>query len=131
MNIKSEGIEKDVINIVNKYNINNYFLLDVTFPFIIKYINKDFHRFAVRFSEFESIETCVNLKGLVEWVFIDNFTKLPLDEKAYSFLNKNFKMCVVSPELLGREHELSITKEILKTYPVDAILTDNPEEWLK
>ena len=53
VNIKSEGIEEEAIRLVNKYGIKDYFLLDVTFPFMIKYIRKGVRNFAVRFSEFE------------------------------------------------------------------------------
>ncbi len=128
LNVKSEGIEKDVLELVNKYKITNYFFLDVTFPFMIKYINKGITQMAVRFSEFESIETCLALKGKVEWVFIDNFTKLPTENNAFKILREHFKLCIVSPELLHRE-EVEQTKELLKEHPVDAILTDHIEVW--
>ena len=129
LNIKSEGIEQEVINLVKKYKIKNYFFLDVTFPFMIKYINKGFRSFAVRFSEFESVETCINLKGRVEWVFIDNFTGLPINKDIYSILKRDFKICVVSPDLLKRRNEIEKTKEILNTFPVDAVLTDIIGVW--
>ncbi len=129
LNVKSEGIEERVLELVKKYNIKNYFFLDVTPPFIFKMINKGIKEIAVRFSEFESIETCLNLKNKVDWVFIDNLTHLPTENESFHLLSKYFKLCIVSPELLKRD-EVDETKKILKLNPVDAILTDNIERWL-
>ena len=84
LNVKSEGIEEKVLELVKKYNINNYFFLDVTFPFMVKYINKGIKNFAARFSEFESINTCLNLIGMVEWIFVDNFTRLPIENNSFN-----------------------------------------------
>ena len=95
---------------------------------MIKYIKKGWKNFAVRFSEFESIQTCLNLIGKVEWVFVDNFTRLPVEGNSFKILKKFFKICIVSPELLKRD-EISLTKEIIKENPVDAVLTDHPEKW--
>ena len=38
LNIKSEGIEEEVIRLVKKYKIPDYFILDSSIPFIVKYI---------------------------------------------------------------------------------------------
>lgn len=129
-NIKSEGIENVVINTLQKYGISDYFLLDVSFPFTVKLINSGISSIALRFSEYESIETCLNFKGKAEWVFIDNITHLPIENGAFQTLKKYFKLCIVSPELLGRD-EIEKDKALLKDFSVDAILTKTPERWLK
>lgn len=129
LNVKAEGIEKRIVELVNKYGVKDFFFLDVTFPFMIKYIKNGWNQFAARFSEFESIETCLNLKGKVEWVFVDNFTRLPIENDSFKTLKKYFKICIVSPELLKRVDEIELTKKIIKEYDVDAILTDNLESW--
>lgn len=128
LNVKCEGIETEVIKLMDRYNIHDYFLLDVSFPFIIKLIEQGEKKIAVRFSEFESIETCLNLKGKADWVFIDNLTHLPVENNSFQKLKEKFKLCIVSPELLNR-NELEKTKEKLKENPVDAVLTDNPFAW--
>jgi hypothetical protein len=129
LNTKSEGIEERALALVHKHGIENYFLLDVTFPFIVKYINKGIRKMAVRFSEYESIETCLKLKGKVDWVFVDNLTHLPIEGNALAILGRHFKICVVAPELLKRLDEKELTKKILKRYPVDAMLTDDCGGW--
>lgn len=127
-NVKCEGIEKEVICLAKKYGIKNYFLLDVTLPFMFKLVNQGISKIATRFSEFESIETCLNFKGKIEWVFIDNLTHLPVDNLAFQRLREHFKLCIVSPELLKRD-EIEETKMILKENPVDAVLTDEIKRW--
>ena len=129
LNVKSEGIELKVLELVRKYNIQDYFFLDVSFPFMIKYINQGITKFAVRFSEYEAIETCLNLIGKVEWVFIDNMTHLPTENDSFNILKKHFKLCIVSPELLKRDNEIEETKEIMKKYNVDVVLTDHIDKW--
>ena len=129
LNIKSEGTEQKVIELMNKYGIENYFLLDVTFPFVIKLINKNISKIAMRFSEYESIETCLRLKGKVEWIWVDNFSRLPLDEESVKKLKKYFKICVVSPDLLGRIKDIEKTRKLIISYDVDAVCTKNVEAW--
>jgi hypothetical protein len=79
LNIKSERIEIECIQLMNKYNIKNYFFIDSTFPMINllnkKYSNK---KFASRYSEYECIEFTENIKDMIEWIWIDCFTYLPL-----------------------------------------------------
>lgn len=129
LNIKSEGIENEVIELMDKYNINNYFLLDVSFPFIIKLIKDGISRIALRFSEYESIETCLKLKGRVEWIWADNFSKLPLNNSVIRKLKKYFKVCIVSPELVGRFNDIEKTKKSVQSYGIDAVCTKNIGAW--
>jgi len=129
-NIKSEGIGGEVMALAEMFGIKDYFLLDVSFPSIIKYIQQGVSKLAVRYSEYESAETCLNLKGKVDWVFVDNITHLPLDCPDFQELKNHFKVCIVSPELLQRD-EIPQTRELLKRFPVDAVLTDDVEAWKK
>tara|TARA_Y100000031_G_scaffold96676_1_gene106111 strand:+ start:597 stop:1169 length:573 start_codon:yes stop_codon:yes gene_type:complete len=126
---KSEGIEEKILELIQKHNIQNFFLLSVTPPFMVKYMNKGLTKMAGRFSEWEDIQTCLNLKGKADWIFIDNFTKLPTDNNAFQKLREHFKICIVSPELLKRD-EVEHTKQLLQEHPVDAVLTDHIERWL-
>jgi len=130
LNVKSEGLEPSILESIKKFRVKDYFFLDTSFPFIIRYIKSGIKNIAVRFSEFESIETCLGLKGKVEWVFVDNFTRLPVENNSFDALKKYFKICIVSPELLNRKEEMQITKKIAERYDVDAVLTDNVREWL-
>ena len=81
VNIKEAGIEDEVILKLNRKKIKNFFLLDVEFPYIYKAIKKDFKKIAIRFSEYESIETLNNFKNKLDLVWIDNFNKFPINHK--------------------------------------------------
>lgn len=134
LNIKEEGLEEKLIELMKKYQINDYFFLDQSFPFLIKWSKLGEHRCAVRVSEFESVETALTLTGKIDWVWVDCFRYFPLSkEDAQRLQLASFKLCLVSPELHGRSGEIEIPKlyNLLKTrniYP-DAICTKLPELW--
>lgn len=130
LNVKSEGIEEEVLRLIKKYSIEDYFFLDVTIPFIVKYIKKGEKRIAIRFSEYEPIEFVQKFKGLVDWVWVDCFNTLPLDNDSYEVLKKNFKLCLVSPELEGHSTDrINEFKKILADKKIDAVCTKRPELW--
>lgn len=130
LNIKSERIESRVLELVRKYGIARYFFLDSSFPMMRALVKQGEKQIAVRFSEFEPVESALALAGQVEWVWVDCFTKMPLDERSYSRLKRHFKLCGVSPELQGRPVEMiaDYARE-LAPYPLDAICTKRPEMW--
>ena len=101
VNIKEAGIEIKVLNLLKKFKIENFFLLDVEFPFIYKNSRKNFKNLAIRFSEEESIETVKNYINKVNYVWIDTFTKLPINKKNIHTLNR-FHKCLVSPDRWSR-----------------------------
>ena len=115
LNIKSERIEYKVLELIQKYNIQKYFFLDNSFPMVNLLSSQGERKIALRFSEFESIETIVNLKNKVDWVWIDCFTKLPIDRYNYNLLRDiNLKFCLVSPELQNQEQKIIEYKEYLQ-----------------
>jgi len=134
LNVKEEGLEALLINLMRQYKISDYFFLDQSFPFLIKWSKLGEHRSAVRVSEFESIDTALSLAGKVDWVWVDCFTHFPLSsDDAIRLQNVGFKLCLVSPELQGRAAELEIPQlaEVLSRrsiYP-EAICTKRPELW--
>ena len=136
LNIKSERIEFRILELIEKYKIENYFFLDSSFPMIYQLFKRSERRSAVRFSEFESIDTVLKLKGLVEWVWVDCFTHLPITQGSYAILkDAGFKLCLVSPELQGRPEEIEPYRDSLKQDGIifDAICTKlaNVEKWQK
>jgi NDP-sugar pyrophosphorylase family protein len=100
LNIKSERIEYKVLELLKKYNITNYFFLDSSFPMIYKLSNAGEKNCAIRFSEFEGLDMILAMKSKVDWVWVDCFTKNPLNKENYKILKEaGFKLCFVSPEL--------------------------------
>jgi hypothetical protein len=114
VNVKSERIEQSCINILNKYNIH-YFFLDSSFP-MIHLLNKNPQphphsqpQFACRFSEYEPIEHFIKCNDMYDYVWIDCFTKFPLNKENYDIFKKYKKICIVSPEL--QKHSIDKIEE--------------------
>ena len=124
LNIKEAGIEAEVISRMVKYNIKNYFLLDVEFPYIYRASRQGIRSIAMRYSEDESIESVLKYKGKVDWVWIDTNTQLPLDPKSIEQL-KGFKTCLVCPERWGHPHDIEPYAHKMKAlgFRPDAIMT--------
>lgn len=107
LNIKSERIEYKILELLKKYKITNYFFLDSSFPMIYKLSKEGERNFAIRFSEFEGLDTILSMKGKVEWVWVDCFTQNPLTKENYKILKEaEFKLCFVSPELQQQSQKL-------------------------
>ena len=134
LNVKEEGLEARLIDLMKQYKIEDYFFLDQSFPFLIKWSKLGEHHCAVRVSEFESIETALSLAGKIDWVWVDCFTKFPLaGMDAKRLQDAGFKLCLVSPELQGRPADTAIPElaKLLNERHItaDAICTKNPELW--
>jgi len=134
LNIKEEGLESRLIALMRSKGITDYFFLDQSFPFLVKWSKAGEHRCAVRVSEFESIETALTLAGKVDWVWVDCFTHFPLGEQdAKRLKDAGFKLCLVSPELQGRDANVEIPQlaSLLKRRNIvaDAVCTKRPDLW--
>lgn len=126
LNIKSERIEHRVLELIKKYNVKKYFFLDSSFPMIYLLSKQGEQNIALRFSEFEGLDTILNMTGKVNWVWVDCFSKLPIDSQTFQLLRKhNFKLCFVSPELQGQPEKLLEYKKYLEEHQLkfDAICT--------
>ena len=94
LNIKEAGIEKNVLYLIRQRpHIANYFLLDVEFPYLYQASRQGERSMAIRFSEDECIDTVEKYAGLVDWVWIDTITQLPISVTNRGILNQ-FKKCM-------------------------------------
>ncbi len=134
VNIKSERVELKALELLQKYNVTNFFFLDSSFPMIINLSSRGERRNAIRFSEFEGIGTIRAVKDRVEWIWVDCFTHLPLNNEIYRELRATgLKLCLVSPELQGRPDDIRPYAIQLREQDIefDAICTKvyNIETW--
>ncbi len=134
LNVKEEGLEARLIGLMQRYRITDYFFLDQSFPFLMKWSKLGERRCAIRISEFESINTALALAGKIDWVWVDCFTHFPLSgEDANLLQNAGFKLCIVSPELQGRsaETEIPVLADLLRKYSIhpEAVCTKHAELW--
>jgi hypothetical protein len=109
-NLKEAGYEQRVIELAAKYGIENYFLLDVEFPYLYRATRKEgVRKIAVRYSEAEPIEAVLaQVQGgqpLLDWVWIDTNTQLPLTAEIVEKL-KPFKTALVCPDRWGRPQDI-------------------------
>ena len=94
LNIKSERIELRVLELLKKYNIKDYFFLDSSFPMIKLLTDNGEKKIALRYSEFEGLDTLEKMQEKVDWVWVDCFTKLPLNNEIYNKIKKmGYKLC--------------------------------------
>lgn len=134
LNVKEEGLEDSVLELVRARSIEDYFFLDQSFPFLVKTVHTGERRCAVRVSEFESIDTALSLAGKAQWVWVDCFTRFPLSgEEAQRLQNAGMRLCLVSPELQGFEAmgHIPPMRAMLAREGInaDAVCTKRPDLW--
>ncbi len=129
-NTKETGLETRIIELALRLGIEDYFLLDVEFPFIYRASFKGVPnlngRIAIRFSEAEPIEQALLLKGKFEWVWVDTNTKLPLDPDVCKRLKEaGYKLALVCPERWGRPQDIPNYIEQMKRngIKIDTVMT--------
>ena len=138
LNLKTEGIEQQCISLMQKYNIQEWFFLDMSMPFFAKIANNlktnnlNANNLAVRFSEYEPIEYALSFKNKAAWIWVDCFNNLPLNEENYDAIRQaNFKICIVSPELQNHsEDRIKEFRVLLGDMKIDAVCTKRPELWI-
>jgi len=132
-NVKEEGIETAVRDRVLAHGIVNFFFLDLSFPALVRMAKSGERRLAVRVSEYEPVEQALRLSSMVDWVWLDVFSGFPVGKADVDALKKSgLKLCLVSPELHGRE-----TGEIAEMQArierdglaIDAVCTKQPRLW--
>ncbi len=129
LNIKADGLQIKLQELLSKYEIKNYFVFDMSIPEEIVYIRDNFNIFT-RESEYESTPLFYEqAKG----VWLDEFENHWINESTIQkHLAHNKKICIVSPDLHKREyipvwHDYK--KIITNINSSDVMLcTDFPEE---
>lgn len=116
LNIKSERIEHKVLELIRKYKIKDYFFLDSSFPMIYLLSKEGEDNVALRYSEYEGLDTILNMKNRVKWVWVDCFSRLPITSESFTlFKNNGFKLCLVSPELQGQDDRIAEYRSYLES----------------
>lgn len=74
-NVKGEGLKPKLLKLLRDHKIVDFLILDESIPYIRKYALEGVQNFALRVSEFDSVETAValslNLKShsrCVDWI---------------------------------------------------------------
>lgn len=140
LNVKTEGIEQAAIDLVTRRGVRNWFFLDLSPPYLVRYsllaergeiagFGPD--NLAVRFSEHEPLAGVMAFAGRVRWVWVDCFSRMPLDGATAGLLrDAGFRLCIVSPELQHHPLErIAMFRSQLAGIAVDAVCTKRPDLW--
>lgn len=134
LNVKEEGLEERLLALMAARGIARFFFLDQSFPFLVRTAKRGERRCAVRISEYEAVATALNVAPLIDWAWIDCFTRFPLTaEDGRALKAAGLKLCLVSPELQGRAAETSVPqmrRELSDSgIAFDAVCTKRPDLW--
>ena len=101
LNIKSDGLQALLLKLLKKYNIENYYVFDMSVPDALGYLNKGINIYT-RESEYEKTPSFYSkAKGVWLDEFLNNWiTK----EKIQNHIDNNKSICIVSPELHKRDY---------------------------
>tara|TARA_Y100000296_G_C5140876_1_gene240918 strand:- start:667 stop:1308 length:642 start_codon:yes stop_codon:yes gene_type:complete len=130
LNIKSDGLQEQLLNLFSKHSITNYFLFDMSIPDHIKSKN-DFITYC-RQSEYEEINNRVYSFSQGVWfdLFERAINKKDL-EVIQKYIDEGKKVCIVSPELHGRDY-LNDWEKIKNYLPINSnelsLCTDYPDK---
>jgi len=101
LNIKADGLQKPLVELLEQYDIKNYFFFDMSVPDTLGYRqnNLDFY---TRQSEYEPQPALYDdAKG----IWLDCFTGIWYDEELiWQHMNNNKTVALVSPDLHKRSH---------------------------
>lgn len=135
LNVKSERIELKILEMLPNYDVKSYFFLDSSFPMIYLLSNQGEKNIALRVSEVEGLDTPRNMAGKVDWIWVDCFSKIPIGKnEADELKSLGYKLCLVSPELEGRDQDIEDYKRQIEDLGIefDAICTKeyNVKRWM-
>ena len=136
LNVKEDGLESAVQAALFEHKIDNYFFLDQSIPSLVKTAKGGMRHSAVRVSEYEPVSAALSFAGLIDWVWVDCFTRFPLAaQDVLSLRQAGFSLCLVSPELQGRSSETDIPlliRELTENgISADAVCTKRPDLWVE
>ena len=125
LNIKSDGLSFELGAHIKDYDLKNYFIFDNSIPDLRTYLDLGI-KFFTRQSEYESD---LPFYSSASGVWLDCFEKDIEDEETIlSHIKNNKLICLVSPELHGRDH-LKFWN-FIADFETDSIMlcTDYPDE---
>lgn len=129
LNIKADGLQVKLKELLEEYKITNYFVFDMSVPDGLGYLKQNIKAFT-RESEYEKTpsfydEAC--------GVWLDEFQGHWITKEVIEkHIKNNKQICIVSPDLHKREYkkEWQHYKDIEKELSIDNLMicTDYPEE---
>lgn len=101
INIKSDGLQEPLYNLLQQYKITRYFVFDMSIPDTLLYLKREMQVY-IRHSELEEYP---KLMGSASGFWVDEMTESWLNSKSINqLLSLGKKISIVSPELHERDH---------------------------
>jgi hypothetical protein len=128
LNIKADGLQVKLIELLEEYKIMNYFVFDMSVPDGLQYFKHCIKVFT-RQSEYEKIPSFYDMAS---GVWLDEFQRHWIDQDIIKkHVQNNKQICIVSPDLHKREYkkEWQHYKEVEQELGIDSLMicTDYPE----
>ena len=130
LNIKADGLQRELLMLLKKHNISQYFIFDMSIPDTLEYLKLKMRTF-IRRSDLENLPL---LESYAQGIWLDEMNEPWINESVIiEQAQKHKAVCIVSSELHGREHmsQWSKIKRALCANGVsDKLLlcTDYPDE---
>ena len=128
LNIKADGLQLELKKLIEEYQIENYFIFDMSVPDGLQYLKYKINSFT-RESEYE---TRPSFYAEAIGVWLDEFKRHWINKDTIKgHLHNSKKMCIVSPDLHKRAYkeEWDDYKSIEQNLNIDNLMicTDYPE----
>lgn len=129
LNIKADGLQSELGVLLRRFEINNYFVFDMSVPDALSYLKHGLSVFT-RQSEYEQIPSFyMQAAG----VWLDEFHRHWIDQAVIArHIEARKRVCIVSPDLHRRDYlqEWAHYREIERELEVSDLMicTDHPEE---
>ena len=102
LNIKSDGLQEKLKCLIEKYNIKNYFVFDMSIPNTMLYLDFGMN-ILIRRSEYEHE---LEIPGNIHGIWLDQFKSDWYDIDLIEDIIKKWEfVCIVSPDLHGRDNK--------------------------
>ena len=127
LNIKADGLQKTLLEQISNFEIEQYFVFDMSIPEAVKYIHSGFKAFS-RWSEYEPLQD--DILKMSSGVWIDSFkSDWWSSEHVENLIARGKDVAVVSPELHGRSEYLASWAKLKNIHSKKIMLcTDFPTE---
>lgn len=117
LNIKADGLQQELKKLLHRHRIENYFVFDMSVPDALGYLKHGINIFT-RQSEYETSPPFYeDAKGVWVDCFLDDWAD---EEILAHHLWRGKRVCLVSPELHGRDHR-PFWQELAKMTIVDDV----------
>jgi len=137
LNVKEEGLEQSLVDLLADRNISNYLFLDQSFPSMIKWLNAGYQQhIAARVSEYESMSSLKSFPYPPGHIWCDSFSGNwdHLASTVQYAADNGATLILVSPELQSRDthSEILTILDSLSNLPFVnlAVCTKEPSLWL-